>query len=67
MKITLNRGDDALYIRFDPTAKIIESEEVEPGVVLDFDDAGRVVAIEVLSLSERVPASSPVAMDVETV
>lgn len=67
MKITLNRGDDALYIRLDAAAEIVESEEVGPGVILDFDDGGRVVGIEVRSLSRHLPADQLGSMDVETV
>jgi uncharacterized protein YuzE len=32
----------------------VESEEVAPGIVLDFDAAGRVLAIEVLRASETL-------------
>ena len=52
MKLKLDGTNDALYLRLDETA-IIESEEVEPGVVLDFDKQGRVVGIEILDLSSR--------------
>ena len=52
MRLKLDRTNDALYLRLDETA-IIESEEVEPGVVLDFDKQGRVVGIEILDLSSR--------------
>jgi len=44
---------DALYLRLDESA-IVESEEVSPGVVLDFDSEGRVVGIEMLNISSRV-------------
>ena len=53
MKLKIDRENDALYFRFDEAA-IVESEEVEPGVILDFDEAGRVVGIEILALSQRV-------------
>jgi uncharacterized protein YuzE len=33
---------------------VVESEEVSPGVVLDFDVEGRVLAIEILDASEHV-------------
>ena len=36
---------DILYVRF-ADAEIVESEEVSPGVVLDFDAEGRIVAVE---------------------
>ncbi len=43
----------ALYIRFAETP-VAESEEVRPGIVLDFDSDGKVVAIEVLDASEHL-------------
>jgi uncharacterized protein YuzE len=48
---------DALYIRFAETP-VMESEEVRPGIVLDFDAEGRVVAIEVLDASEHLTSST---------
>lgn len=47
---------DAAFITFSP-GQIIESEEVRPGVVLDFDSDGRIVAMEVMSASERLAPS----------
>jgi uncharacterized protein YuzE len=47
MKVWYDRGADALYIRLN-NAPIIESEEVRPGLVLDFDDNDRVVGVEVM-------------------
>ena len=52
MKLKIDRESDALYLRLDEAA-IVESEEVQPGVVLDFDKDGRVVGIEILALSTR--------------
>lgn len=47
---------DAAYIRLaDPdTHRIVESEEVAPGVVLDFTEDGRVVGIEILFASKTL-------------
>ena len=42
---------DATFLRFS-TATILESEEVFPGVILDFDEEGRVVGMEVLTASK---------------
>ena len=53
MKLKVDRENDALYLRLDESA-IVESEEVQPGVVLDYDKDERVVGIEILSLSTRV-------------
>jgi hypothetical protein len=54
MKLKIDEKSDALYLRLDDS-KIIESEEVSPGVVLDFNEHGQVVGIEMLNLSQRSP------------
>ncbi|MBB1078018.1 DUF2283 domain-containing protein [Rhodoferax sp. 4810] len=51
---------DALYVRLSD-AKIIESEEVQPGIILDFDDNGQVVAVEVLRVNQRRMKPLPAA------
>jgi uncharacterized protein YuzE len=38
---------NAAYIRFSPE-RVVESEEVSTGIVLDFDADGRIVGMEVL-------------------
>ncbi|MBW7900759.1 MAG: DUF2283 domain-containing protein [Rhodocyclaceae bacterium] len=52
MKFEYDPSADALYVRLGK-AKILESEQVQPGIILDFNEAGKVVGIEVLSVSER--------------
>lgn len=52
MKLHVDKEADALYLRLDDS-KIIESEEVSPGIVLDFNEHNQVVGIEMLRLSER--------------
>ena len=49
---------DALMIRFDPAMAAVEGEEVHPGVILHFDDAGRIVGIEVLHASETLSSGA---------
>lgn len=44
---------DALYLRL-AEAEIVESEEVRPGIVLDFDAEGRIAGIEILDASQHV-------------
>ncbi len=53
MKLKVDKESDALYFRLDESA-IVESEEVQPGVILDFNSEGKVVGIEMLNLSGRV-------------
>jgi len=66
MRLKIDKADDALYFRLDEAA-IVESEEVEPGVVLDFDKDGRVIGIELLSLSSRVAPEQLRILQFETV
>ena len=47
------KESDALYFRLDESA-IVESEEVQPGVILDFNADNQVVGIEILNLTDRV-------------
>lgn len=49
----IDKESDALYLRLDDS-RIIESEEVSPGVVLDFNEHNEVVGVEMLNLSKRV-------------
>ena len=53
MKVNFDPETDAVYLRLDE-AKIVESEQVAPGVIVDFDRKDRVVGLEVLALSKRV-------------
>ncbi|MFO7949490.1 MAG: DUF2283 domain-containing protein [Candidatus Fermentibacteraceae bacterium] len=52
MRIKISRESDALYFRLDES-KVVESEEVRPGVILDYDENDRVVGIEFLNISSR--------------
>ena len=54
MKIRVDKENDVLYFRIDEN-RIVESEEVQPGVILDYDDENRVVGIEILGISKRIP------------
>jgi uncharacterized protein YuzE len=56
MRVRTDEAADALYIRLEESA-IVESEEVSPGVILDFDESGRVVGIEVLNVRQRLPGA----------
>jgi len=54
MRLHVDREADALYLRLDES-KIVDSEEVSPGVVLDYNADNVVVGVEILNLSERAP------------
>ena len=53
MKLNLDEDTDTLYLRLDESA-IVESEEVQSRVVLDFNADNQVVGIEMLNISKRV-------------
>jgi uncharacterized protein YuzE len=57
MRLNIDRQNDVLYCRLDE-AEIVESQEVQPGVILDFDKDDNGVGLEVLSLSTRVSERS---------
>jgi len=66
MKIKVDKENDALYLRLDEN-EIVDSEEVQPGVILDFDKENRVVGIEILALSTRVKPDKLNIVQLETV
>ena len=53
MKVTYDPEVDVLRIRFS-TAPIEESDEDKPGVILDYDELGNLVGMEILNASKRV-------------
>lgn len=57
MRMYFDEKADALYLRLDESG-IAESEEVQPGVVLDFNSRGQVVGVEILGVKERVPLAN---------
>jgi uncharacterized protein YuzE len=52
MRIKLDKESDALYFRLDDN-RIVESEEIRPGVILDYDENDNVVGVEFLGVSAR--------------
>jgi len=53
MRIKVDKETDTLYFRLDEN-RIVESEEVQPGVILDYDENNQVVGVEFLNVSKRV-------------
>ncbi len=66
MKLKVDREADALYLRLDDSA-IVESEEVVPGVVLDYNERAEVVGVEILGISKRAPTLNPHELQFQTV
>ena len=52
MKLKVDHEADALYLSLRDTPAS-ESEELAPGIIVDFDENGQAVGIEMLHLSRR--------------
>ena len=65
MRIKVDTESDALYFRLDEK-RIVESEEVRPGVILDFDENDRVVGVEFLGISKRATKEELSSMQFQT-
>jgi uncharacterized protein YuzE len=65
MKVSVDKEADALYMRLSDSS-IHDSEEVRPGVILDYDDKNNLVGIEILRVSERVPSATLKSVLVES-
>ena len=59
---TYDAEADALYVRIAAKeAAITETREIEPGVILDMDHAGRFIGIEILDVRARAVAPTVAA------
>ena len=64
MRIKIDLESDALYFRIsdDP---IEESEEINKGLIVDYDASGRVVGIEILNVKDKFKMEDLIALKVE--
>ena len=53
MKVTYDQEVDILRIVLND-AEIEESDEDKPGVIIDYDDDGNVIGLEILDASSRI-------------
>ncbi len=56
MKIEFDPIADALYIEL-ADGEVEKTEEIKPGMILDYDASGNVLGIEMLYISKRENAS----------
>lgn len=52
MIVKYNQEFDVMYIRFTDT-NISESKEYQPGIYIDYDDAGNIIGIEIPEASKK--------------
>jgi len=57
MRTIYDDKTDSLFVRL-TDGRIVESEEVRPGIILDFDADGRLLAVEIIRARANLAASS---------
>jgi uncharacterized protein YuzE len=54
MKVTYDPSVDAVYIYLTKTIREPKTRQIDDDIILDFDEQGRLVGIEVLDASKRL-------------
>lgn len=54
MKVFYDARTDTLSVILKDNTPVSESDEDKPGVILDYDEAGNLVSLEILDASKRV-------------
>ncbi|WKZ37089.1 MAG: DUF2283 domain-containing protein [Anaerolineales bacterium] len=66
MKVNYDSKTDILAIIFTDTL-VAESDEDKPGVILDYDDKGNLVSLEIMGASRRVNVPSKIEYQISPV
>ena len=54
MKVVYDTRTDILTMQFKEVVAIVESDELKPGFIIDYDAGGEIVSLEILDASRRV-------------
>ena len=54
MKVSYDEQTDTLSVILKANAAVAESDEDKPGIILDYDEHGDLVSLEILDASRRV-------------
>ena len=57
MQTTYDRDANAIYVKFSD-AMVAGTEELRPGLIVDFDKEGRIIGIEMLNARMQLPADA---------
>jgi uncharacterized protein YuzE len=60
MKVSYDARTDTLIVVLKDNAAVVESDEDKSGVILDYDQAGDLVSLEILDASKRVTEAKKV-------
>jgi uncharacterized protein YuzE len=63
MVIRYEKELDIIYIKFSE-GKVAESDEKDSGIILDYDEAGNIMGIEILNASKKVILPDGVSYEV---
>lgn len=63
MKVNYDSQTDILTVIF-PETPVAESDEDKPGVILDYDEKGNLVPLEIMEASQRVSVPSKIEYQV---
>jgi len=63
MVIRYEKELDIIYIKL-TDAKVVESDEEKPGIILDYDESGSIIGIEILNASKKVNLPNGVQYEV---
>jgi uncharacterized protein YuzE len=63
MKVAYDPRTDTLSVILRDDAVVAESDEDKPGIILDYDQDGNLVSLEVLDASKRVSDARKVEFD----
>ena len=66
MKISYDPKTDTISIIFKDDGTISESDEDKPGVILDYDNEGNLVSLEILDASTRVSETRKIEFQMTT-
>ena len=64
MRIEYDREADALYIQIQEK-RVTKTKEIEEGVLIDFDEDGKLIGIEILDATKRFTLSDIINLHVE--
>ena len=64
MKVSYDPRTDTLSLVLKENAAIAESDEEKPGVILDYDEKGDLVSMEILDASRRVTEARKVEFQI---